>query len=169
MNNFFPTFLDFLTEGPTGSMAGWFNVYTGQSFEGDEHHYILLGQHWRELGITEAKMKELVADYLDLYGEEINVNDPEDVAQVIVLDGQYGEWYKKGWVRWFRPAEFSMIDFTSNRDILEQGKQKIIEIAKSHDVTGITLSDKYGSEGHEPTFTTMVTSKEEILSGDFDF
>lgn len=169
MNSRFPapTFIEFLVER-RGEMSGWFNVRKNKAFEEDVNHAYLLGQHWQDV-MTREEMEKGLADENaarerlrvrrpDLKVDLLDPNEPEDQAMA-VGDAEYGRFYKEGWVRWYNPGPYQVLEFTSTKETLNNSREKIIEIVEKYQPTYVLLSDKYSEGSHGTTF-------EKILNGD---
>lgn len=168
-----PTFIDFLTEdADSAEMAGWFNVLRNLEYEDpDENHAFLLGKHWEEIGIPYSEVKKNVEEENATrqagggYWAKQPPLDPdnlEDQANNAVTDGEYGHFYRQGWVRWYRHDRFGMMEFTSTLETMRNSKKKIMELVKEYQPSQILMSDQYDTNarinGH--TFQKIVSGNE---------
>ena len=155
------TFLDFLTEsgladvGYHGPDGNWINAYTGQRFDVTDNEY-----HW----VTIAKNHEA-----------FGVRDED---KYLIQDGQYGRFYRQGWIRWIFDYDTymktSLLKVTSSEKVLksQKGQSTVADLMRELNAGVLWIGNEYdeiklGKDYWHPTFSVKIKGQEakKILDG----
>ena len=109
-------FIEFLIEGKEArdaaskGLGGWFNVRTKRRIDTYNHemHAETIQNHPREFGLS--------------------YDDADEDGNVWAMDGQYGPFYKRGWIRWLieydKPENITFLKLTSSQRVLQSARAK---------------------------------------------
>lgn len=166
------TFIEFLTE--ESFLSGWTNIYTDKTVSDHTGHAKIIVKHHDVFGITEQDIRDSIEERNE-HRKRINL-DPyqitdDNLGELFskVFDGQYGRFYKEGWLRWFHAviAGEDAMEITSTIDTLQNGWHHIQELAQKYNPEWILVSNVHDDMINAPGSYVHRFKGEDVKKGDF--
>ena len=167
------TFIEFLTE--ESFLTGWTNIYTDKTVSAnDEGHANIIVKHHDTFGITEQEIRDSI-DERNEYRKQINLEPykvtDDNLGELFsrIFDGQYGRFYKEGWLRWFHAniAGEDAMEITSTVDTLQNGWHHIQDLAKKYNPEAILVSNQHDDMTNAPGRYTLQFKGDDVRKGNF--
>ena len=167
------TFLDFLTE-TDNFLSGWTNIGNDKTVSASKGHAEIVVDNHEVFGITEQEIRDLIEERNE-YRKRINLEPytvtDSNLAEIFakIFDGQYGRFYKEGWLRWFHAviAGEDAMEITSTINTLQDGWHHIQKLAQKYNPEWILVSNIHDDMPNAPGSYAQQLKGDDVRKGNF--